>query len=74
MIETAALTVMPSAAEAVLELASVTLTVKLLVPVAVGVPEIAPVLAANDRPAGNEPEVIDQVSGAVPPLLARVAL
>ena len=74
MIETAALTVMLSDFEAVLELASVTLTVKLLVPVAVGVPEITPVLAANDRPAGNEPELIDQVSGAVPPLLARVAL
>jgi len=34
---------------------SVTLTVKFVVPAAVGVPEIAPVLACSDRPAGNEP-------------------
>jgi len=52
---------MLSASEAVLESASVTLTVKLLVPVAVGVPEITPVLAVSDKPAGNEPELIDQV-------------
>lgn len=43
------------------ELVSVTWTVKLLGPVAVGVPEIAPVAGARDNPAGNEPEEIDQV-------------
>jgi hypothetical protein len=61
VIDTGAATTMLSASEAVLESASVTLTVKLLVPVAVGVPEITPVLAVSDKPAGNEPELIDQV-------------
>ena len=61
VIETTASTTMLSVFEAVLEFASVTLTVKLLVPVAVGVPEITPVLAVSDKPAGNEPELIDQV-------------
>jgi hypothetical protein len=40
---------------------SVTFAVKLDVPVAVGVPEIVPVVAAMVRPAGNLPEVIDHV-------------
>ena len=40
---------------------SVTLTVKLEVPAAVGVPEIAPVAAVSIRPAGNEPEVMLQL-------------
>jgi hypothetical protein len=40
--------------------ASVTVAVKLDVPLAVGVPEIAP-LADRLRPAGRLPEVIDQV-------------
>jgi hypothetical protein len=61
VIETTASTTTLSAFEAVLEFASVTLTVKLLVPVAVGVPEITPVLAVSDKPAGNDPELIDQV-------------
>jgi len=56
-----AATIMLSASEAVLEFASVTLTVKLLVPVAVGAPEITPVLAVSDKPAGKEPELIDHV-------------
>ena len=43
------------------ELASVAWTVKLLVPVAVDVPEITPVLGARDRPAGRVPEDMDQV-------------
>ena len=51
----AALIVMLSALVAVCALPSVTLTVKLLVPVAVGVPEIAPVDGASVRPAGNVP-------------------
>ena len=42
---------------------SVTVTVKLTVPVKVplGLPEITPVLAFNDRPVGRLPVVIDQV-------------
>ena len=40
---------------------SVTVAVKLDIPVAVGVPEIAPVVADRVRPAGRLPEVTDQV-------------
>jgi hypothetical protein len=40
--------------------ASVTVAVKLAVPVAVGVPEITPVADASVRPAGRLPDVIDQ--------------
>jgi hypothetical protein len=47
--------------------ASCTVAVRLNVPLAVGVPEIAP-LAARVRPAGRLPEVIDHEYGAVPPL------
>ena len=39
---------------------SVTVTVKLAVPLAVGVPEIAPVADARVNPAGKLPDVIDQ--------------
>ena len=39
---------------------SVTFTVKLLVPVAVGVPEIKPVVEVSVKPAGRLPVVIDQ--------------
>ena len=42
-------------------LLSVTVTVKLDVPLAVGVPEIRPVLAPRASPAGRLPAVIDQV-------------
>ena len=41
--------------------ASLIVTVKLLVPVAVGVPEIRPVAEASLRPAGRLPLVTDQV-------------
>jgi hypothetical protein len=68
------LTTILSAFDAVLEFASVTVTVKLLVPVAEGVPEITPVLAVSDKPAGKDPELIDHVKGDVPPLFARVAV
>jgi len=34
---------------------------------AVGVPEMRPVLLLSERPAGREPEVIDQVNGETPP-------
>ena len=45
---------------AVCELASVTFTVKLLVPEAVGVPEINPVLLFKLNPLGSVPVTIDQ--------------
>jgi uncharacterized protein YsxB (DUF464 family) len=41
--------------------ASLTVTVKLDVPLAVGVPEIRPVLAIKLSPAGRLPPVMDQV-------------
>lgn len=47
---------------------SIAVAVKLYVPCAVGVPEIAPLEAASERPDGNLPDVIDQVYGAVPPV------
>ena len=40
---------------------SATLKVKLLLPLAVGVPEIVPVDGARLRPAGSVPLVMDQV-------------
>jgi hypothetical protein len=43
------------------ELASVTCTVKLLVPEPVGVPLITPVEEFNVNPDGRLPDVIDQV-------------
>ena len=42
-------------------LLSLTVTVKLDVPLTVGVPEITPVVAACVSPAGRPPEVIDHV-------------
>jgi hypothetical protein len=47
------------------ELESVTRTVKLEVPVAVGVPEIVPA-AERVKPVGKDPEVRLQVYGVVP--------
>ena len=41
---------------------------------AVGVPVIAPLAPFKLKPAGSVPLVIDQVSGAVPPLAANVVL
>jgi hypothetical protein len=46
---------------AVTEFESVTCRVKLLVPAAVGVPEITPVAGARDKPTGKVPEMTDQV-------------
>ncbi len=46
---------------------SVTRTVKLNVPAAVGVPVIAPALE-RDSPVGSDPTVTAQVYGTVPPL------
>ncbi len=53
---------------------SVTSTEKLVVPEAVGVPDMVPVDAFKVSPAGRAPEFIDQTKGVVPPLAARVAL
>ena len=45
-----------------------------LLTAAVGVPEITPVAAASDNPAGSVPPVIAQLTGGVPPLADSVAL
>jgi hypothetical protein len=50
---------------------SVTATVKLAVPAAVGVPEITPALESV-RPAGKLPVAIDHVYPGVPPVALRV--
>lgn len=55
-------------------LLSLTVTVKLNFPLAVGVPAMAPLPDASLNPAGRLPDVIDQVYGAVPPLAARLTL
>jgi hypothetical protein len=54
-------------------LESVTVTVKLEVPVAVGVPVIAPVLPFRCSPAGNDP-LLEYVSAPAPPVSAIVWL
>jgi hypothetical protein len=43
------------------ELLSLTVAVKLDVPLEEGVPEIVPVVAVIERPAGSCPDVMDQV-------------
>jgi len=48
-------------------LASVTFTVKLDVPAAVGVPDSSPVEESSVIPAGGLPLLTDQVYGPVPP-------
>jgi hypothetical protein len=48
--------------------------VKLLVPVAVGVPVIAPVVGFNESPLGSVPTVMLHVKGRVPPVACKVAL
>ena len=63
IINTLELTVIDRAALAVSGVVdeSVTVTTKLKVPLAVGVPEITPVDAARESPAGSAPEETDQV-------------
>jgi hypothetical protein len=51
---------------------SLTITVTLKLPLEVDVPEMIPVVAPRLRPAGRLPPAIDQVKGAVPPLVCRV--
>jgi len=52
---------------------SLTVAVKLVVPVADGIPEMMPVVAASVRPAGRLPTLIDHVYAGVPPLACSVA-
>lgn len=68
----AAAIVMDKDCEAVLELASLTVTVKVDVAAVVGVPEITPVAPAKVKPAGRVPTVTAQVYGEVPPVAASV--
>ena len=58
---------------ATVPVASVTCSVKLYAPVAVGVPESAPALVCA-IPGGNDPDATVQVYGAVPPTAFNVAL
>lgn len=62
----AAAIAMLSPAVAVREALSATCTVKLKDPAAVGVPPMVPLYRLN--PPGRDPDAIDQVYGAVPPL------
>jgi hypothetical protein len=55
------------------ELLSVTFTVKLDVPVLVGVPEITPA-PDSVSPAGRAPELTDQLYAGVPPVALNAAL
>ena len=48
----------------------VALTEKLKVPIAVGVPEITPVVSLKLKPVGSLPLDIDQVIGVVPATLS----
>jgi hypothetical protein len=61
----AAFTANPSAAE-LLPNAFVALTVKLAVPIAVGVPLMTPVDPFSERPAGRDPFVTAHVIGVLP--------
>ncbi len=54
-------------------LESTTVTVKLKVPAAVGVPVIAPVEGASVSPGGRVPAETDQVNGAVPPSTLKMS-
>src|SRR6185312_1889019 len=65
---------MLSALVAVWELLSLTCAVKLLVPVAVGVPEMTPLEELRDNPSGKLPEITLHVYGVAPPVAASVAL
>ena len=53
---------------------SVTITVRLKSPVAVGVPEITPVLVFRVKPAGRLPAEMLQVYGDMPPVACTVTL
>ena len=51
---------------------SATLTVKLVEVVAVGMPEITPVVPARESPAGKVPKLTDQVGVPVSPVCESV--
>jgi hypothetical protein len=51
---------------------SATCTTKFAVPGSEGIPDMAPVPAFNDSPAGRLPEVMLHVYGATPPVAAKV--
>jgi hypothetical protein len=53
--------------------ASVTLTVKVKLPLTVGIPEMTPAVLIPS-PVGMAPEVIDQAKGVVPPIVPTVWL
>jgi hypothetical protein len=67
-------TVSASVFVAVAPLASFTVNVSADVVVVVGVPEMTPLEAVSESPAGSVPAVTLHVSGAVPPLAARVVV
>lgn len=52
-------------------LESLTVTEIGKLPLAVGVPEMTPMLVLRLSPSGRVPEVIDQTKGAVPPVAVR---
>ena len=54
--------------------ASASLTVKLAVPTAVGVPLMTPLVLLSVRPAGSAPCVIDQVYGVMPPVAEKLVV
>ncbi len=64
--ETSGLIMRGNCLAAVCPLLSVTVTVRLLVPAVVGVPEMIPVLAVSVSPEGSVPELIPQVYGETP--------
>ena len=67
------MTVIESAAVAVLGMESDTCTVKLLVPVPVGVPDMTPVEAFRESPVGSVPTVtVHDPYGGVPPAAVSV--
>jgi hypothetical protein len=72
VIVTPPLIAIDSACVALAPTPSVTFTVKLDVPEAVGVPVTAPVEAVRERPAGSAPAEIDQVNAPVPPVAVIV--
>ena len=66
--------VMENACEAFAPKESVALIVGVVVWEVVGVPEITPVEALSDNPAGKEPAVTLHEYGGVPPLAETVVL
>ena len=51
---------------------STTFEVNVYVPAVVGVPEMTPVVVFSVNPGGSEPDVIENVNGAVPPFTCNV--